>query len=342
MNPAESRGRVVSLVFGAMAAQVLSTVAQLGIADRFGDGERSGSELATDLDADASATTRLLRAMAALELVKEIEPGRFRLTEAGALLRSDRPDSMRSFVQMFSDPAMLDAWRQLDHAVRTGETTFDRVYGTGFFEYLAQRPELSEQFNAAMRQGTALTAQQLPEAYDFSRFQTVADIGGGDGTLLAAVLAAHPHLQGILFDTAEGLAQAGDTFQAAGLTDRAQTAVGDFFSSAPDGIDLYMVKSVLHDWDDDRCRTILSHVRRVIPAHGRLVIIEPVLPPTVDGALPPQMYLSDLNMMVLLGGRERTRADFEKLCANAGFRLTTVTPLPPPSAFSLLEAEPIP
>jgi hypothetical protein len=341
MNTVESRGRVVSLVFGAMAAQVLSTAAQLGVADRFGDAERSGSELAADLDTDASATTRLLRAMAALELLKETEPGRFRLTESGALLRSDRPDSMRSFVQMFSDPAMLDAWRQLDHAVRTGETTFDRVYGTSFFAYLAERPELSAQFNAAMRQGTALTAQQLPEAYDFSRFQTVTDVGGGDGTLLAAVLAAHPQLNGILFDTVEGLAQADDTFKAAGLTDRCQTSVGDFFSSAPDGADLYMIKSVLHDWDDDRASTILSHVRRVIPPHGRLLVIEPVLPPTVDGALPPQMYLSDLNMMVLLGGRERTRADFEKLCADAGFRLTAVTPLPPPAAFSLLEAEPM-
>jgi hypothetical protein len=155
------------------------------------------------------------------------------------------------------------------------------------------------------------------------------------------VLAAHPHLTGILFDTAEGLAQADATLQGAGVNDRCETRVGDFFRSAPHGADLYMLKSVIHDWDDDRCRTILGHVRDVIPSDGRLLIIERVLPPIVDGTLPPQMHLSDLNMLVNVGGRERTRADFEKLCSDARFRLTTVTPLPPPAAFSLLDAEPI-
>jgi ubiquinone/menaquinone biosynthesis C-methylase UbiE len=341
MQSADSRTQIVQLVFGAMAAEVLFTAARLGIADRMGDAERTGSDVAGDIGADPTSVTRLLRTMAALGILTETAPGRFSLTEAGALLRSDRPDSMHSFVEMFGDPAMLAAWRELGHAVHTGETTFDRVFGTSFFGYLADRPELSARFNAAMRQGTAATAQQLPDAYDFGKYRTVADIGGGDGTLLTAVLAANPHLHGILFDTAEGLAQADATFTAAGVADRCQTVVGDFFRAAPEGADLYTIKSVLHDWDDDRCRTILAHMRNVIPAHGRLLIIEPVLPPTVDGTLPPQMYLSDLNMLVNVGGRERTRADFEELCADAGFRLTTVTPLPPPAAFSLLEAEPV-
>jgi O-methyltransferase domain/Dimerisation domain len=341
MGAAEDRGRLVGLVFGAMAAQVLSTAARMGIADRLGDDERSGPQLAADLGTDAKTLTRLLRAMAALGLLTETEPGSFKLTDLGALLRCDRPDSMHSFVQMFSDPAMLGAWRELEHAVRTGETTFDRIHGTTFFGYLAERPELSAQFNAAMRQGTALTAQQLPDAYDFSRFRTVADIGGGDGTLLAAVLSAHPHLSGILFDTAEGLAQADDTFTAVGVMQRCRTSVGDFFTGAPAGADLYVIKSVIHDWDDERCRTILGHVRSVIPDDGRLLIIEPVFPPKVDGTQPPPMYLSDLNMLVNLGGRERTRAEFEELCSDTGFRLTSVTPLPPPAAFSLLEAEPV-
>ena len=341
MQSVDSRRQIVQLVFGAMAAEALFTAARLGIADRFGDEERTGSQLAGDIGADPTSVTRLLRTLAALGVLTEADPGRFSLTEAGALLRSDHPDSMHSFVEMFGDPAMLAAWRELGHAVRTGETTFDRVFGTSFFGYLAEHPELSARFNAAMRQGTAVTAQQLPDAYDFSKCGTVADIGGGDGTLLTAVLAANPHVQGILFDTAEGLAQAGATFKEAGVADRCHIAVGDFFDTAPDGADLYMIKSVLHDWDDDRCRTILAHVRNVIGADGRLLIIEPVLPPTVDGTLPPQMYLSDLNMLVNVGGRERTRADFEKLCADAGFRLTTVTPLPPPAAFSLLETEPV-
>jgi O-methyltransferase domain/Dimerisation domain len=341
MSAVENRLRVVNLVFGAMAAEALFSAARLGIADLFGGDEKAASQVASDLGADPVAVTRLLRTMAALELLVETQPGTFRLTESGNFLRTDRPDSMQSFVEMFGDPAILAAWRELDTAVRTGETTFDKVFGTSFFGHLAMNPELSARFNAAMRQGTAMTATQLPGAYDFAAVHSVADIGGGDGTLLGAVLKAHPHLQGILFDTAEGLAQADATLTDNGVADRCETHIGDFFTSAPAGADLYMLKSVIHDWDDERCRTILGHVRSVIPAHGRLLIIEPVLPPTVDGTMPPQMYLSDLNMLVNVGGRERTRADFETLCSDAGFRLSTVTPLPPPAAFSLLDAEPI-
>jgi hypothetical protein len=341
MSSGESRMRIVDLVFGAMAAQTLFTAARLGIADRLGDDERTGADLAADLGADPISLTRLLRTMAALELLSETAPSRFTLTESGRFLRSDRPDSMHSFVEMYGDPAVLAAWRELDHAAKTGETTFDRVFGTNFFGYLADHPELSARFNAAMRQGTAMTAQQLPDGYDFSNVRVVADIGGGDGTLLAAVLTACPHLNGILFDTAEGLAQSEAILTAAGVTDRCQTRVGDFFREAPGGADLYMLKSVIHDWGDDRCRTILGHVRGVIPDDGRLLIIERVLPPTVDGTLPAQTYLSDLNMLVNVGGRERTRPEFEKLCADAGFRLTSITALPPPAAFSLVEAEPM-
>jgi O-methyltransferase/methyltransferase family protein len=338
MSAVESRLRIVELVFGAMAAQTLFTAAHLGIADRLGDDERAGADLAADVGADPLALTRLLRTMAALDLLSETAPGRFALTESGQFLRTDRPDSMHSFVEMYGDPAVLAAWRELDHAARTGETTFDRVFGTGFFGYLAEHPELSARFNAAMREGTAITAQQLPNTYDFSNVRVVADIGGGDGTLLSAVLAGNPHLQGILFDTAEGLAQADATFKDAGVADRCQTRVGDFFREAPGGADLYMLKSVIHDWDDDRCHTILSHVRSVTPDDGRLLIIERVLPPTVDGTVPPQTYLSDLNMLVNVGGRERTRTEFERLCADTGFRLTSITPL---TAISLLEAEPM-
>jgi O-methyltransferase domain/Dimerisation domain len=341
MSAVDSRLRVVELVFGAMAAETLFTAARLGIADRLGDDERTAADVAADIGADPTSVTRLMRTMAALELLSETAPGRFRLTESGQFLRSDRPDSMHSFVDMYGDPAVLASWRELAHAVRTGETTFDRVFGTSFFGYLAEHPELSARFNAAMRQGTAMTAQQLPASYDFSNVRTVADIGGGDGTLLGAVLAAHPHLTAILFDTAEGLAQSDAILTQAGVADRCQTRVGDFFLEAPSGADLYMLKSVIHDWDDDRCRTILSHVRSVIPDDGRLLIIERVLPPIVDGTTPPQMYLSDLNMLVNVGGRERTRSDFEKLCADTGFRLTASTPLPPPAGFSLVDAEPM-
>ena len=337
---AQARNQLVQLVFGQMAGKVLATGAQLGLADLLGDAERSGTELAAATGTNAGALTRLLRALAALDIVTETSPGTFRLTDTGALLRTDRPDSVAAFVRMFSDPAMLAAWVELEGAVRTGETTFDKIFGVGFFEHLSGDLELSALFNASMRQGTRMTAALLPAHYDFGRFHTVADVGGGDGTLIAEVLRANPALRGIIYDTAEGLAQADATLTAAGVADRCATRAGDFFTAAPAGADLYLLKSVLHDWDDDRAATILGHCRQVIPEHGRLLIVEPVLPPVVDGTLPPTMYLSDLNMLVNLGGRERTRADFEQLCERAGFTVTEIHPLPAPAVFSLIEATP--
>lgn len=342
MTTLESRGRLNWMIFGAMAAEVLYTGAKMGIADHLGEDARDHREIARAVGAAPEALTRLLRAMTALGLLTEPEPGRFALTEDGTLLRSDRPDSMRTFVTLFGDPAMLAGWRELEHAVRTGDTTFNQVFGTDFFDYLCARPALSAAFNAAMQAGTMLTAHQLPDAYDFTRFHTVADIGGGDGTLLAGILNAHKHLSGILFDTEAGLAQAETTLTAAGVERRCVLHTGDFFAEAPPGGDLYLLKSVIHDWDDARCSTILSQIRQVIPGHGRLLVIEPVLPPAVDGSLPPQVYLSDLNMLVNVGGRERTRREFVDLFASAGFELLDATSLPHPSGYTLLEGAPAP
>jgi hypothetical protein len=337
-NALPARGRLTGLVFGTLAGQVVSTVANLGLADRLGDAERTGAELAKLTGTDPGALTRLLRAAAAVGLLAESKPDTFGLTEAGALLRTDRPDTMNAFVRMFSDPAMQAGWRTLDTSVRTGEVTFDQAFGTDFFSYLGANPELSALFNASMRQASRATAAALPSLYDFSRFGTIADIGGGDGTILAPILASQPAARGILYDTAEGLAQAEETLGAAGVLDRCELRVGDFFASAPEGADLYLIKSVLHDWDDERCATILRHCKSAMPAGGRLLILEPVLPETVDGTMSLPMYLSDLNMLVNLGGRERTRTDFEDLCGAAGCTIGSITPMPPPDAFSLIEA----
>jgi predicted transcriptional regulator len=340
MGIAGARGHVGGLVFGAMAAEAVFTAARMRVADLVGDGQRSGSEVAKEIGADEEALTRLLRTLAALELVSEPAPGQFRLTEAGQLLRSDRPESLHAFVCTFGDPTMLSAWRELDTAIRTGKPTFEKVYSTTFFDHLSANPELSEQFNAAMRQGTTLSAQQLLQHYDFGKFRTIADIGGGDGTLLAEVLQAYPSLRGILFDTAAGLAEANRTLTGANVVDRCAIRVGNFLAAAPEGADVYLLKSVLQDWDDDRAGVILGHIRRVIPDGGHLLIIEPVLPDVVDASAPCSMFLTDLNMLVNLGGRVRTRAAFEQLCEQTGFTLHAVTPLPPPVAISVLEVAP--
>lgn len=335
-----ARGALVGMVFGSMSAQVAATAVRLGVADAVGGGERTAEDVAEMCGTDPQATLRLLRAMAALGLFTETRPGGFALTAEGALLREDQPGSVRSFVQLFADPVILRAWEHLDDSLRTGGPSFGDVFGTDFFSHLNQRPELSERFNAAMSEGSRAAVEAISANYDFGRFGTVADIGGGDGTLLSAVLTAHPGVRGIVYDTAEGLAQARDKLRRDGVADRCSTRAGDFFASVPAGADLYMLKSVIHDWDDDRAATILRNCREAGGDDARLLIVEPVLPPVVAPSMPAVMYLSDLNMLVNLGGRERTEEDFANLCAAAGYRLTGVTPLPPPQAFSLIEAAP--
>ncbi|TJZ58892.1 methyltransferase [Streptomyces piniterrae] len=339
--PVEARDTLARLVYGAMAAQAVGAAVRLGVVDLIGDGERTADELAAECAARPQAMGRLLRALAGLGLLAERTPGRFAVTPAGGLLRAAGPDSLHSFARVFTDPAMLRAWERLDDSVRTGETSFDAVFGKDFFGYLAERPELSAEFNAAMSEATRDTARLVPAAFDFGAFTTVADIGGGDGTLLAAILAAHPGLNGIVFDTAEGLAQAGAKLARAGVDGRSSLVTGDFFAHAPEGADLYLLKSVLHDWSDEQCADILRHCRRVIPGGGRLLIVEPVLPPVVDPSGSGLVYLSDLNMLVNVGGRERTRDDFERLCRDTGFELRALTPLPKPNRFSVIEAAPV-
>ncbi|MFC9508334.1 methyltransferase [Streptomyces sp. NPDC057002] len=332
------RDRLVRLVFGSMAAQTVRAAVRLRIVELIGGTPRPAADVAADAGTAPQPMTRLLRALAGLGLLAEHAPGTFAVTPAGALLDSNRPGSLTSFVQMFTEPEIIRAWEHLDDSVRTGDVAFDTVFGTDFFSHLAQRPELSSMFNAAMSQATAETAAALPGAFDFGRFGSVTDVGGGDGTLLAAVLTAFPGLDGVVYDTAEGLAQAPETLRRHGLTDRCSLAAGDFFRSVPEGSDLCLMKSILHDWPDEQAVTVLRHCRAALPPGGRVLILEPVLPEAVGTDGDGGTYLSDLNMLVNVGGRERTREDFEELCHAAGLSLVAVTPLPEAEPFSLLEA----
>ncbi|WUO26398.1 methyltransferase [Streptomyces sp. NBC_00287] len=327
-----------------MAAQTVRAAVRLRVVELIGDGQRRAAEVAADAGAEPQPMTRLLRALAGLGLLKEHAPGTFSVSPAGALLDSQRPDSLTSFVRVFTEPVVVRAWEHLDTSIRTGDIAFDTVFGTDFFSHLAQDPELSAQFNAAMSQAAGETAAALPSAFDFGRFTSVTDVGGGDGTVLAGVLQAHPQLSGAVFDTEEGLAQAPKTLELCGLTERCSLIAGDFFRAVPKGSDLYLMKSVLHDWTDEQAVTILSHCREVLPPGGRVLIVEPVLPEIVDAGAESHAaddgvtYLSDLNMLVNVGGRERTRHDFEDVCHRAGLSLTSVTLLAEAAPFSLLEA----
>lgn len=331
--------RLMNMMFGTICSQVVGTAARLGLADHMGDAERSCTELAEATGTHPGALARLLRALAALELVVETRPGTFRLGEAGRPLRTDRPDSQAAAVLLFTDPALLDSWKLTEEAVRTGQPTFEGLYGIDFFGFLATKPELSERFNATMRQVSLPIAQLVPVSYDFTRHHTVVDIGGGDGTLISEILRGTTALRGILFDSATGVAEAAATLGAAGVAGRCRVEAGDFFTAVPAGGDAYVLKNILHDWDDERCVTILEQCRKVIPEHGRLLIVESVLPDVVDTSNPAP-YLTDISMLVNMGGQERTRGEYETLCRQAGFAVTAVHPTVLPTSYSLIEATP--
>jgi orsellinic acid C2-O-methyltransferase len=241
------------------------------------------------------------------------------------------------------DDSMWGAWPALDHAVRTGQRAFEYVYGTDYMTHTgwAEGSELRENVDLAMIDETRSVAASVVDGYDFGPFQTVVDIGGGSGPLVAAVLAAHPHLRGMLFDRADGVGHAPRVLSESGVTDRCEIRTGDFFVSIPHG-DLYLCKSVVFNWaDDDQVSTILENCRRVIPDKGRLLLVEKMLPAAVDGSIPPQIYVDDVNSVVSLGGRLRTEPEYRALLSASGFDLTVHRLASEPAGYSLLECTPV-
>jgi hypothetical protein len=255
------------------------------------------------------------------------------------LLRAKHPQSLHAYMLLCSDPYALQPWTRLEDSVRTGRAAFDDVFGVSAFAYLADHPDLSAVFNTAISEGTRQSTATLLDHYDFSGFRCVTDVGGGDGTLLAAILGRNPGLTGVVFDTAAGVAQAAETLERNGVSNRCTIASGDFFDTVPAGADAYLIKSVLHNWDDERAAIILRNCRDAMAIGGRVLIMDPVIPEVVgvsDNDENP--YLIDLNMLVVCGGKERTRADFEHLCTQARLSVVDIHELPSGVGFGLIEA----
>jgi hypothetical protein len=324
------------MLTGYWVSQALAVAARLGVADLVADGPRPATDLAVATRTDAPSLRRLLRALASVGVFTENPPGAFGLTPMAALLRTGTADSMRALALMYSGE-QYRAWGDLLHSVRTGTTAFEHGFGTDYFGYLARHPEADRVFNEAMIGWTAQVAGAVVEAYDFSGLQTVVDVGGGYGTLLTTVLRANPAARGVLFDRPHVAAAAGERLAAAGLEQRCTALGGDFFVEVPAGGDAYVLAQVLHDWDDERCLTILERCRRAMPAHARLLVVELVLPP---GEEPSFGKWLDLHMLVMLGARERTAAEYRALLRAAGFEPLRVVPTP--AGPSVMEAVPIP
>lgn len=336
----EHRSMVMQMLFGFFPAQVLQVAARLGIADELAAGPRTTAELAQSIGAHEPSLYRLLRALVSFDLLAEDGPGRFTLTDRGALLRSGAPGSIRNLAMLFCGHETWRAWGELERSVRTGKTAWEHLFGPPF-EYLAAHPDLNRVFNEAMAEASRVAAPGVAAAADCSRFATVADLGGGNGTLLAAILGANPHLQGMLFDTPAGLQDAPEVLEAAGVTDRCRLVAGDFFESVPEGADAYLLKSVIHDWDDERSAAILRNCRTAMSPDATLLIAEPILPARVEPSRHPSiLIMSDLNMLACTGGKERTEEEFRTLLDASGFTLQSVAPCPGPTGFSVLEATP--
>jgi SAM-dependent methyltransferase len=314
--------QLLRLMWGIHISRCVYAVAELGIADLLADGSSSTEELAVATRSDESSLYRVLRLLAALGVFEEHEHRSFGLTAVGERLRSDAAVAMRSWATMLDGVGVLRSFEHILHSVRTGAPAFDTAFGSGLFEFLAERPESAAVFDAAMAERTAAFAPSVAGGYDFSDIRTVVDVGGGTGTLLVEILRRHAHLQGVLVETPPVAARADTVLDAAELTDRCQVLAGDFFEQIPAGADRYLLANVLHDWDDARSIRILRNCRRAMARIGRVLIVERLIPE--DGSDPVPTLLSDINMLVLSGGKERTNAEYGELLETAGLKMLSV------------------
>jgi len=317
-------------------ARAVYAAAELGLADLLAKGERSTEDLARETGTHAPSLYRLLRALASCGLVTETARNRFASAPLGDALRDGAPGAARATILTIAGSWQWKAWDHFLHALRTGESGVQASFGKSLFDFLAGEPVHSARFNEAMVGMHGAVAPAVVAAFDFSRFKSVVDVGGGKGALLAAILKAHPALRGVLFDLPETGDDAGAYLAAAGLGARCAFQAGDFFQAVPASHDAYLLAHVLHDWNDDQAIAILRKCREAIPAGGRLLIIEAVLP---DGDAPHHGKLMDLLMLTITGGAERGADQFANMLTRSGFRLAKVHPTT--THQSVIEAVPV-
>lgn len=311
------------LINGYQVSQAIHVAATLSIADLLADGPRTSDDLAAATGSQPRALYRLLRALAAAGVLHEDENRTFRLSALGTHLRSDVAGSLHGWASFVGRPYYWNAWAHLAESIRNGENTFRQVYGESVWEYRAKRPEESELFDRAMSSLTGASNAAILEAYDFGVFGTVVDVGGGNGALLAAILDRHPSVRGILFDQPHVAAGARALLAERGLEHRCEIATGSFFDEVPKGGDAYLLKAIIHDWEDAEAEAILHTCRRAMGRGATLLVIEQELGAPNEV---PQAKFSDLNMLVAPGGQERTRDEYAALFATAGFELTRAVP----------------
>ena len=316
--------QLMQLVSGAFVSAAVYTAAKLGIADLLADGPKTAADLALETETDERSLYRLLRSLASVGAFEEVGLKTFANTPMTETLRSDAPRSMRDLTIWMGEPDHSKVYGHLLYSIRTGKPAWDHVHGEPVFPYLFNtNKKLGDIFNRAMTSYSHQSIGPVLEAYDFSSAETIADIAGGYGHLLAAVLAANPNANGVLFDLPAVLEGAPQMLDSYGVSDRVQLVEGDFFSAIPVKADIYMLKHIIHDWYDDKNKKILGNIRANMPDDGKVLIIDAVVP---EGNQPHFSKIIDLEMLMAPGGVERTPAEFEKLLSDSGFRMTRIIP----------------
>ena len=320
----------VRLALAYQAAQAVHVATELGIPDLLGKGVTTSQQLARQTATHPDMLLRLLRALAAFEVVTDVGEGKFELTPVGHCLRADAAQSVRPLVRMYASEHALHMFASLCECVRSGKNAFEIKFGSpSSFDYVGRHPDLAQVFNDGMSAVSAFTGPAAAKAYDFGHVSHIVDVGGGHGIVLASILRAHPHLRGTLFDLPPVIVGASIFLAQAGLGDRCDAVGGDMFEAVPTGGDLYLLSHVIHNWDDPRALRVLRTCRRAMGSDAALVILDRVMPELIEPSPATQSnVLMDLTMMVRTGGgRERTNSEFETLLAAADLRMERILPM---------------
>ena len=336
-SPAEVMLRLIS---GAWVSRALYVAAKLGIPDILQDQVKGAVELAEATHTHAPSLYRLLRVLVSIGVMMRDENDHFALTPVGATLRTDVPESLRAWALSQLGDQHYQAWGDVLHSIQTGETAFKHVFGMDVWQYRALHLEQSKLFDEAMANLINMLNPAILNSYDFSSIQQIVDVGGGNGSLLLYLLNGNPHMKGIVFDSPHVAEGAKPRIEAAGLGDRCVSMGGDFFDAVPAGGNAYILSRIIHDWDDEHSITILKNCRRVMASGAKLLLMERVIPDEIETTSKSQnTLLSDLNMMVIVSGRERSKAEYEALFKAAGFSLTRI--IATQSVISIIEAVPV-
>jgi len=335
--------RMLELVNGYQVSAAIGAIARLGVAECLSDGPVAIDELAVRVGADPRALRRVVRVLADARVLELLSDGRVALSTLGEMLREGVPGSVHRGAIVVSEEWHWRAYGHFTHSVRTGEPGFRKAHGCGFWEYLERHPRPGALINESMSRATAMVVAALVRTYDFGGITRLVDVGAGYGTLMRAVLDAHPNLRGAMCDLPGVIDAARATLADAGLTDRCQAIAGDFFDAVPAGGDAYVLSWILHDWDDQSALRILANCRAAMGDAGRLLVIELIVPSDDERQRSPDIEwlvtTTDIEMLAVVGGRERTAAEYGELFAAARFELTRIVPLAP-TAWSVIEGSP--